>query len=582
MPRIQDYSRRATIPDTIPNAQMNVGSAGALGEGAAKIGNALQNLGGAIAQRAEQQRKEDLHNSSLRIGDLINNDQIDFEIGEKKKLGTEAYKSQYRVAAWQKTMQEKYLDGITDPDLRTNLQHHINAKALSLRDTLAGHEAQQRGVVTEQTNLTVLDTQMKAARSLTGTLEGNINEFSKAIGESPTLSKEEKTNKIMAGQSAIAEARLESLMASQPAEAKRLLEKGHFNNYLSGKSLDKLRPEIDKFLNYENGRAAGDEVFNNNIPKTMNDPINVDAMRKQIPATLNESAKAIAEKRIEEKARELNAARTEKVNSYIDNLWQRVDDKQLGLTSALKDVDTADLPGDTRVKLKKQVEHYFKPPKDPEEMLLKKIGQMEKLADLQEKISNGELRVQSLKDGLRYAGDIGRENVSKLVSFGKNYEKALATPALAPGQFDVVIEELRNSGVKDIPKKGTPEYKAMQATLLDELVTKQVNVGRILDDVGVKKEFRSVLTTKVPVNSRKFTWWGSPVSDYFGGMTTVEKKQWEIQNPDAVDVVGFLRAELKREPTASEIATAKSSYQKKTTRRDTKVRANIGGGYGAE
>lgn len=576
MPRIQDYNRRVTIPDTIPNAQMNVGTAGLLGEGAAKVGNALENLGGAIAQRVEHQRKEDLHNSSLRIGDLINNEQIDFEVGEKAKLGQDAYGSQDRVAAWQKTTQEKYLNGITDPDLRNNLQHHINAKALSLKGALASHEAQQRSVVTEQTNIATLDTQMKAARLQSGTLEDNINEFSKAIGASPSLSAEEKTNKIMAGQSAIAEARLESLMTNNPAEAKRLLESGYFNQYLSGKSLDRLRPEIDKFLNYENGRAAGDEVFNNNIPRTMNDPINVDAMRKQIPSTLNESAKAIAEKRIEEKAKELHAARTEKVNLYVDNLWQRIDDKQLGLTSALKDVDTADLPGDTRVKLKKQVEHYFKPPKDPEAVLLKKIGQMEKLADLQEKISNGELRVQSLKDGLRYAGDIGRENVGKLVSFGKNYEKALATPALAPGQFDVVIEELRNSGVKDIPKKGKPEYKAMQATLLDELVTRQTATGKVLDDAGVKSEFRRILTTKIPVNAKQ-TFLGIPLYS-----TTDEKRQWEIQNPQAVDIKGLLRSSLKREPTDAEVKAAESAYLKKSTRRDTKVRASIGGGYGAE
>lgn len=374
--------------------------------------------------------------------------------------------------------------------------------------------------------------------------------------------------------------RLAAMAETDPKKALAFLvnnsggEKSPFN----GDAIGQYKPKLEKLVAYEDGTTTAEIIFNRNMPNTMNKSIDVESMRKELKASgLTDEAKTVAEKRIEERSRELKADRAERVSGYIDNLWQRIDDKGLNETTALKSIDTADLPGDTRVQLKKQVESHFRPPVDTEARFLKYMGEMENLAELQEKINSGEIRVQSLKDGLRYAGDIGRGNVAKLVSYGKNYEKALASPAMAPGQFDLVVEELKQSGVKDIPKKGTPEYKAMQATLLDEMVTKQTATGKILDDVGVKNEFRRIITTKVPVNTAT-TLFGKRL---WGGVD--EKRQWEIENKGAVDITGLLRASLKREPTREEIATAKAAYEKKSSRRELKTRAVFGpsvdGGY---
>lgn len=364
-----------------------------------------------------------------------------------------------------------------------------------------------------------------------------------------------------------------------------------FNAYkdkIEAKDYDRLNPHIEVFKGDLAGDTVAGSVFGSLTPKTINDKIDVDAMRKQVEALkvgdsvevpglgkvkVNDEAKKRAGMKVEEMARELSAGRKAGEDAFNDTLWQMIDNKQLNKTSAMTAIKTSSaLTGDYRVRLEKAVEHYFNPPKDPEAAMLKRIGQMEALADLQEQINNGTLRVKDLKDGLKYAPLIGRENVSKLVSHGTNYEKALANPSVTAGQFNEVMDELRASGVT-IPKKDTPEYKAMRSTMLDSIVTTQTATGKMLDEDGVKTSFRKMATETVPVSARQ-TFAGIPL-----WKTTDEKKAWEVKNPEAIDVTAMLRKRLNgKEPSQAQIDEATRRLKvKEPKRRDVKNKVQFGG-----
>lgn len=576
MPRIQDYNRQVSVSGQGGSALKR---SNAEAQTSLMVADTLQNTANdmlkynaQIAKEQERQRKQDVHDQSLEIGNKINEEVLAFEKSEIARVGQDAYGTQERVDKFRQDIEGRYINPALDPDISKNVRNHVAVKSLQLKDSLSKHEAGQRKVVGEQVLIGSLNNSIKAAQLGTRPLEDIMAENDIAVMNSKTLSSEEMENKIISGQSAIAKSHLTSLMERNPSEAKTLLESGYYNRFLDGKTQEAIAPTVDKFLAYENGTTMGNEIFEKHLPQTMNDPIDVASMREEVRKSgLKDDAKLIAEKRVEERAKELNAARKEKVDVFTDNLWQRIDDGQLRETTALKAVDTADIPGTERVRLKKQVESYFKPPADPEAKMMQYFSQMEKLAELQEKINNGDLRVKSLKDGLKHVGDIGKSNVVKLVSYGSNYEKALATPALAPGQFDTVIDELRRSGAENMPKKGSAEYKAMQATILDEVVTVQTKTGKILDDEGLKKQIRKVVNTKLPV-SMSTSFLGIPFYS-----STEEKRLWEVQNPDAIDIKGMLKSRLKREPTQAEVQEAKEALSRKTTRRDAKTRAPFGG-----
>lgn len=283
---------------------------------------------------------------------------------------------------------------------------------------------------------------------------------------------------------------------------------------------------------------------------------------------LTKEAAKIAEAELSQRITRYEHERTAALQAFNSDVWQGIDDGKLNLRSALAKVDAAAMPGDDRVQLKKAIERYFKPPADPEAKLMEKLGQDSALADLMLKINNGEMRVKTLKEAQAYTSLVGRGNVGKLFSYGQQYETALASPHLTGQQFDQVVEELRGAGVADIPAKkrgsaNNPVYLAMQASILDQIVSKQVKTGKMLDDQGVKQEFRRILTEKVPVNARQ-TFMGIPL-----WKTTDQKRSWEVQNPGAVDVAGILRQKLRREPRQAEIDAATAALRKPSPGRRT-------------
>lgn len=293
--------------------------------------------------------------------------------------------------------------------------------------------------------------------------------------------------------------------------------------------------------------------------------------------TLSREAGRIAEAELSQRVTRYEQARSVALHTFTSDVWQGIDDKKLNLKQALAKVDAAAMPGDQRVQLKKSIEIYFKPPPaDPEAKMMQKLEQDSALADLMLKINNGEVRIKTLKDAQAYTGLVGRANVTRLAGYAQKYEGALANPNLTGRQFDQVIDELRGAGV-DLPekKKGSkanPAYLAMQATMLDEIVSKQTKTGKILDDEGVKQEFRRMATEKLPVNSRQ-TFAGIPL-----WQTTDQKRAWEVQNPAAVDIAGLLETKLKRKPTAAEVAAATAAYNRKNpSRQVVKARTRFGG-----
>ena len=312
----------------------------------------------------------------------------------------------------------------------------------------------------------------------------------------------------------------------------------------------------------DKGVAYVDKVWQ--VPQNNAPVMNASALYAGIDKAVKEkqitpAAAKIAEAELSQRISRYDHDRTVAIHVFKSDLWQGIDDKKYNLKTALLAVDTAAIPGDERVVLKKTVEHYFKPPVDPYVRMEQKLTQDSELSTLMESISNGKLRIASLKDAQGYAGTIGRENVNKLYRYGQGYEKALASPVMAPDQFKTEIEVLRQAGVS-VPKAKAPEYKAMQGYVLDELVQRQVKLGKMLTVEDQKQEIRKIISEKIPVYMTS--------SNLFSSALHVEEKApWNVQNPAAIDVVGLLKKSLKREPTAAEITSAQAELNKPRIRR---------------
>lgn len=308
------------------------------------------------------------------------------------------------------------------------------------------------------------------------------------------------------------------------------------------------------------------------IPPKNNGPVlNLNDLYAGIDKDLKEGritpqAANVAETELNQRLSRYEHQRNINIHAMKSDLWQGIDDNKYNLKSAMNAIDTMALPGDDRVTLKRQVEHYFKPPADPMATMVKRLEQDSRLADLQDKIANGDVRIKSRNDALLYAGDIGLVNVGKLLNFAQGYEKVLANPKVTKEQFRMVIEELRASGVKGLPPekqggKANPAYAAMQATMMNDLVESQVKTGKMLTDADVKKKFREMAVKEIPVNT--VTMLGS-VRLWTG---TDKKKAWEVQNPSAIDVPALLEAAYKRKPTPQEVQNATAELNKPTTSR---------------
>ena len=280
---------------------------------------------------------------------------------------------------------------------------------------------------------------------------------------------------------------------------------------------------------------------------------------------LTKAAAHIAKVELFDRITRHNQQSATKLHILKSDVWQKIDDKEYNLKQALSAVDTAAMPGDERVQMKKQIENYFKPPKDPYALMEQRLSQDSALADMMDKINKGELRVEDLKDAQGYTSTLGRENVNKLYKYGQGYEKALASPQLTPEQFSVAVADLRSAGIELPPEKidgkVNPRFLAMRGYVIDTLVNEQVKKGTVLNSTEANKRIKELVSQELPVRMQG-GWFTKPSTVYIE-----KKKPWEVQNPTAVDTASILRERLKREPTAAEIQQGQAEYLKPSASR---------------
>lgn len=256
MPRIQPYQRQNTVTSQAPSAPANVGAAGIVGNAIAGAGNALED----IAQRQAEMKKEDDFFTVQRVGKIATDYAIDFETEFKAKLEKDAYNSGEAVDDWMVKTTDKLLD-IPDEKVRFQVNDHIQALGLKLKDQLAGHEAQQRKVVAENTLKGTLESASKAAYQGFGTLADNMAIINAAVANDPRMGETEKENALLAYQSGVAESYLDGIVNRNPQAAGELVKSGMFNEYLKKEQLDKFDKQIKAGATLQQGTAEADRIF---------------------------------------------------------------------------------------------------------------------------------------------------------------------------------------------------------------------------------------------------------------------------------------------------------------------------------
>lgn len=270
MPKIPTYERRETIPGVAKRVPQSISGAGA-------VGRAVQDFGSAINYLADRQmelREEERHYSSLRIGNLVNDDALGFEQTSLELREIESYNSMDRVEDWVKQATEKYTQGVEDEKVRQSVTQHIQAKSLTLKNSLATHEATQRDVVANNTRGQSLENASKSAYLGHETLDNNLQAYNKVILSDPRLGAEEKETALMAGQSAIAEKRLEGMIYRSPQAAKELIKAGLFNEWLTSDTLQRFGEKIKQQLMDEStlqGVGLATQVFKGNPGSTVSE-----------------------------------------------------------------------------------------------------------------------------------------------------------------------------------------------------------------------------------------------------------------------------------------------------------------------
>jgi hypothetical protein len=256
---------------------------------------------------------------------------------------------------------------------------------------------------------------------------------------------------------------------------------------------------------------------------------------------------------------------------FRGNLWDGILTGKISHKQADALIMQGPIDGQDRKAMISQVEHHFKPPKDPYAAAERRMDEDAKFADLVEKIGRGELRVTDLKEAQKHTGEIGRANVNRLYSFGQKYEGALASPPIAIQQLDAELEMLRSTGV-EIPKKTDPKYKVMKGYILDNLVESQAKKGKLLSEEDTKQAIRRTIQDEVPVYMQ------GGVRGIFGGKYIENKKAWEVTNPESVDVAGILEKRLGKKPTPEQVQAARAELVKpKPTRTGIKKAVPFGG-----
>ena len=587
VPRYEDSQVKIT-PVSTPQAQ--AAPAGSFGEGIAKGMGDVAKVG--FAYVAHEKAKQDAAMTDKGLVELIG--AFDKNVSEASQVYGAGVKEGHgedgQVQAGAPDLVTQYstdfrnerakIENGMSPDQKALFTPHADRYELHLNKTLMAHQVKQTEAWQTEQHATLASRHIKSLEVAPDNdsfkagknylLRDYTNLYS-THGEDFILAEYEKKvaeivdvrvkSAIARGDSATARQMFDSAVKDKDIAADSAAYSDLVHRLDGAEASDKGTAYIDK-----NWRVPA-----NNAPVTDATTLyeNIDkAVRSK---QLTPEAGQIAEAELSQKITRYDHDRTVAIHTFKSDLWQGIDDKAYSLKSALAKVDAAAIPGDERVLLKKSVELYFKPPADPKAEMLQLLEQDSELSTLTESISNGKLRITSLKDAQGYTERIGRANVAKLYRFGSGYEKALASPVMAPAQFKTEIEILRQAGVP-VPKTKASEYNAMQGYVLDELVQTQVKLGKMLSVEDQKLEIRKIISRKLPV-FMSGGWFKMADTVY-----TEEKSPWNVQNSASVDVVGMLRKVLKREPTPEEIAENKALLDRpRRTRQQSKTFSNFGG-----
>jgi len=362
-----------------------------------------------------------------------------------------------------------------------------------------------------------------------------------------------------------------------------------FDKALDSKHLDPNGPtgsDLTHMLNSAEATEKGTQFVSSiwRQPATNAPVTNLEEMYSSIDKAVKDKkltpeAARVAEAELSQKITRHNQQTEINLHLIKSDIWQGVNDGSINLKSALAKVDAAAMPGDDRIRMKRAVELHFKPPRDPAAILEQKMAQAGAMADIQEKMINGEVRIQNLKDAMAYVPDIGLANASKLYQFGQKYEKALANPQIAPEQIAIAVGELAQAGVNLPPEKvngkANPEYLAMKGYVLDALVNEQVTKGVPLTGSDANKAIKRIMSDRQPV-FMKGGWFHLPNS-----IRVEEKPAWQVKNPESIDVKGLLTKKLGREPTQKEIEEGQAKLvMPARTRKALQFGARFGGNNG--
>lgn len=311
MPKIQRYQRQETVTSQAPSAMANVGAAGIVGNAIAGVGNAL----GDIAQRQAEMKKEDQYFATQSIGNTANDYALEFETEFKAKQEKDAYNSGAAVDDWMVKTTDKLLD-IPDEKVRFQVNDHIQALGLKLKDRLATHEAQQRKVVAVNTLRGTLESASKAAYQGSGTLADNLAIINAAVANDPTMGESEKENALLAYQSGVAESYLDGMVNRNPQAAGELVKSGMFNEYLKKEQLEKFDKQIKAGATFQVGLATANRLLDDNPDATTDQLLTI--LRKD--PTVDKDSFAFAEGQIKTAV----AAREQSKKLEIDRLESSV------------------------------------------------------------------------------------------------------------------------------------------------------------------------------------------------------------------------------------------------------------------
>jgi len=280
MPRIPTYQRQGTVSGQGPNVGGSFGEQAvpnALAGAAVVIGD----LGNTLLKRQQEIKKEEQYYSTQRIGTLVNEEALNFEKDSLSRKGTDAFNSMEWADEWKKSAVGKYTKDLTDERQKFDVSQHIESQTLKIKNSLSSHEAKQRDAVAEDTRIGALASASKSAYQGFGTLDDNLNIYNTSIINDPRLRPTDKENKLVAGQSAIADSYLDGVVNRNPLAAMELIKSGTFNKYLTKERLQEFDTKIKPKLQASQVDSVISELTPL-MPKDLDAPFEIDKLMAEV------------------------------------------------------------------------------------------------------------------------------------------------------------------------------------------------------------------------------------------------------------------------------------------------------------